>query len=511
MDQLNAGAVEGLRIESAGTGNLLTIRDTTATAQDVLKIADGGATTLRNQTDSIAAFQVQSATAGISVLNVDTTNSQLAVRGINSNAARGGSNLFSGSCSGTNWSGATGPWTHTTGSTAALICTNPAAVVGSTYEITFTIASNTTSTNTVDPNMGGDTAINNLGANATHKVVVKATSPTALSFTPTTNFNGIISSIDVRLMTPTNSILSVLNSDATVALEVRSGGSGDFNTFVGLDSGRANVANGSNGVDNTALGTYALQSNTDGNGNTAIGSASLQSNTIGYNNSALGAGSLQANTTGFENAALGARALIANTTGSDNSAHGYAALQTNTTGLQNGAFGAYALQGNTRGNFNNAFGFSALYSSTVGTDNSAFGDNALQANTTGTDNTGVGSGALYSNQSGDSNTAIGSDSLRSTTGDGNVGIGLLAGQTTVSANANTVGDNNTFIGSNAGPGVTSATNLQKATAIGSNAVVSQNDSLVLGCISGTNGCAASTKVGIGVAAPLATLHVSSAA
>ncbi len=73
IDQLATGAVGGLDIQSAGTGNLLRVRDTTATATDVLTIADGGAATFRNQTNSTAAFQVQNA-AGASLFNIDSTN-----------------------------------------------------------------------------------------------------------------------------------------------------------------------------------------------------------------------------------------------------------------------------------------------------------------------------------------------------------------------------------------------------------------------------------------------------
>ena len=78
VDQPLSGSVEGLRVESAGSSNLLTIRDTTATAQDVLSIADGGAITFRNQTNSTAAFRVQNA-AGATVFNVDSTNMRVGV------------------------------------------------------------------------------------------------------------------------------------------------------------------------------------------------------------------------------------------------------------------------------------------------------------------------------------------------------------------------------------------------------------------------------------------------
>ncbi|MBI2285409.1 carbohydrate binding domain-containing protein, partial [Candidatus Saccharibacteria bacterium] len=72
LDQLATGARGGLSIQSAGTGNLLLITDTTATAADVLTIADGGAATFKNQTNSATAFQIQNAASG-SLLQVDST------------------------------------------------------------------------------------------------------------------------------------------------------------------------------------------------------------------------------------------------------------------------------------------------------------------------------------------------------------------------------------------------------------------------------------------------------
>ncbi|MBI2008846.1 hypothetical protein HYS84_00355 [Candidatus Saccharibacteria bacterium] len=80
LDQLSTGARGGLSIQSAGTSNLLLITDTTATASDVMTIADGGATTFKNQTNSTTAFQIQNA-AGTSLLTADTSNLLVTVGG----------------------------------------------------------------------------------------------------------------------------------------------------------------------------------------------------------------------------------------------------------------------------------------------------------------------------------------------------------------------------------------------------------------------------------------------
>ena len=81
LDQLedDTGTMGGLSIQSAGTGNLLLITDTTATAADVLTIADGGTATFRTQTDSVTGFQVLDADGGTPVFNVDTTNERVGI------------------------------------------------------------------------------------------------------------------------------------------------------------------------------------------------------------------------------------------------------------------------------------------------------------------------------------------------------------------------------------------------------------------------------------------------
>jgi hypothetical protein len=149
----------------------------------------------------------------------------------------------------------------------------------------------------------------------------------------------------------------------------------------------------------------------------------------------------------------------------------------------------------TTGGGNTAVGFSALDDDTTGNNNTAMGWTALNLNN-GSNNTAYGTSVLNSNTSGGGNTASGTAALQfNTTGSNNAALGYFAGS------ANKTGSNNTFVGYNAGPD-SNSTALTNAAAIGSNAVVSENNALVLG---GTG--ANAVAVGIGTATPAAALDV----
>jgi hypothetical protein len=144
---------------------------------------------------------------------------------------------------------------------------------------------------------------------------------------------------------------------------------------------------------------------------------------------------------------------------------GLSAGASNTTGQQNAFFGTSAGANNTAGNGNSFFGYVAGVSNNMdGSFNSFFGRLAGRHNTTGNEN---------------------------------VFVGDSTGQ------SNSTESNNTFIGASAN-GAAAITN---ATAIGSNASVTQSNSLVLGSINGVNNATSNTKVGIGTPAPLTSLHV----
>ncbi|MHB1163491.1 MAG: beta strand repeat-containing protein [Minisyncoccota bacterium] len=308
------------------------------------------------------------------------------------------------------------------------------------------------------------------------------------------------------------------------------GGSVSSNTAVGNlaftsnTTGTDNTANGyqslyttTTGTSSSAFGSYSLYNN-NGSNNTALGFSSLYTNTSGHENIASAPYALYSNTTGYNNAAYGFQSLYMTTTGHDNVANGYQALYSNTVGSQNTALGSQALfssaptaisyhntaigyqslYSNVSSGFNTAVGYQSLYSN-VGTSNSAFGDKALYSNT-GSFNSAFARSALQANTTGSYNTASGMYALfGNTTGTSSTAVGYSAGQ------SNTTGYNNTFLGQNAGytdGTVTTPGTLFNATAIGYNAQVTANNSLILG---GTG--TYRVNVGIGTTSPAAPLTI----
>jgi hypothetical protein len=226
----------------------------------------------------------------------------------------------------------------------------------------------------------------------------------------------------------------------------RSGGksvltpTGDFNTFVGSNTGEDNTT----GFSNTAVGSSALANNVDGFGHTAVGGFALQHNTTGTNNSAVGTNALNQNTTGNLNVAVGSYTLYSNTTGARNTATGSDALFSNVDGSDNVALGHATLRANSNGHRNTAVGASALYVNAGGMENTAVGGLTLFGNTIGNFNTAIGAYALNKNSTGNGNIAIGRYSMfTSTTGSNNTAVG------TQTLELNTTGHSNTAIGFNA--------------------------------------------------------------
>ena len=262
-------------------------------------------------------------------------------------------------------------------------------------------------------------------------------------------------------------------------------GAGNVNVFLGYQSGNlattgsANTGLGvralqsiSTGDDNVAVGYEALRDNATTNSNTAVGVRAMRSNTSGFNNIAIGTASMRDVVNGGNgNVAVGVQTSIAINGATLTTAVGYEALMINETGNRNTALGAFSLFNNVSGSFSTAVGSHALNENTA-SNNTAVGYIALERNTSGTQN---------------------------------VALGAEAGRSSVVANANITGNRNSFIGYRTG--FATATQRSNSTAIGANAAVDQDNSMVLGSINGVNGGIANVNVGIGTTTPRTKMHV----
>jgi len=232
-------------------------------------------------------------------------------------------------------------------------------------------------------------------------------------------------------------------------------GKGAGNLYGNTILGNSSLSVNTTGQYNTAIGNTALKFNTTGGANTAIGNEVLQNNTTGNLNIGIGASTLSANISGSQNTGVGTSSLYRNTIGASNIAVGYHSLITNTTGNENTAIGTNSAFYNVSGNDNTSLGLNSLYNNTTGNNNTVSGYVAGYSNSTGSDNTAIGAASLWSHSDGNYNTALGSNALF----------------------YDISGTKNTAIGYKADVSVTGLTN---ATAIGSEAVVGESNTIALG-------------------------------
>ena len=225
---------------------------------------------------------------------------------------------------------------------------------------------------------------------------------------------------------------------------------GGGNIFAGAGAGPANTTGG----DNAFVGTNAGLSNTTGFNNTFFGTDAGRTNNMGNSNSFFGRSSGFANTSGVSNSFFGEDAGRFNLTGSNNAFFGISAGGSNTTGGDNTFVGAHAGSGNLIGANNSFFGADAGRNNTA-INNSFFGRSAGFANTSGTRNVFFGVDAGRFNLTGSANSFVG----------------------TSAGNNNTTGANNTAVGDLANFG---SNNLTFATALGSGAIATNSNTVVLG-------------------------------
>src|SRR5438876_8781218 len=212
------------------------------------------------------------------------------------------------------------------------------------------------------------------------------------------------------------SVTSGLYNSAFGFLSVLSNTNANFNTGIGAGALLLNNAN-----ENTGVGAGALLTNSDGINNTAVGTFALFSS--------VGTGDVG---TGSFNNAVGANSLLLNVDGDSNNALGESALFFYISGAANTAIGDVALENNDSsglalGNANTAVGAGALFSNVDGDSNNAVGFNALGSNEDGLFNNVMGFDAMADNISGAGNVAVGDSAGAGVDGDFNIYIGAFAG------------------------------------------------------------------------------------
>jgi hypothetical protein len=369
-------------------------------------------------------------------------------------------NLAGWTDSGASWSWSAGTALHTAGSSTTL--TQAETVTnGSTYQIGITITGRTAGSIAVA--LGAVSVIESGSATSfsstfARTVVAGATGSVNLVITPTSDFNGAIDNVTLKLVTlgSLSPVIVLSDSAGTASVQLRASTASLSSVAVGLDAQRSLTT----GSYNSAIGVSAQDSLTTGSYNSAIGMSAQRSLTTGTNNSAIGMSAQRSLTTGTNNSAIGMSAQRSLTTGSYNSAIGMSAQYSLTTGSYNSAIGVSAQYSLTTGSNNMAIGMSAQYSLTTGSYNSAIGVSAQYSLTTGTNNSAIGRDAQYYLTTGGSNSAIGRAAQQ-----------YLANGST----AATIADNSVYIGANTKQSADSVTNENvfgyNATGIGSNSCV----------------------------------------
>jgi trimeric autotransporter adhesin len=290
------------------------------------------------------------------------------------------------------------------------------------------------------------------------------------------------------------------------------GASGAWNIAIGPRA----MASNQSGIENVAVGAFALQYN-DANYNTGVGYSALKYNTLGQDLAAVGFKALNYNTTGSRSSALGTRAGFQNTSGNDGMFIGYQSgyntktssyntfigsqAGLNLTGASNTHIGGLAGQLNVDSNITYAYN----YTTAIGAETKPYGNHALaigfqaivgadgapaaQATSIGALSKAVLDETLalgYNAQAtgGIRNIAIGKDSAASAAGGQAMAVGFLAnaagtGMSSIGAQAGTgqTGSSCTFLGYTAGYAVQNFNNI---TCLGANTAVTGANQVQLG-------------------------------
>ncbi len=494
--------------ESTGTAHVLQYRTAAQALGDM-----GAATALANNTSETTSFNLASNTVfrftGSGASNATTPASVTAgfIASIQ-NAGTAAVTVVSG-----------GPTLH---------CEPPGCVVPIGGSASITTDANGTDFDEIGSNCGGSAcgAIANLSTPGAAGYALYSGSSSWS--TPHLTDNGTLvtsseplnlgSGVNTFLENNTSPLLFYPDADSTsLSLGVGANGSqtavSQYDVAIGEDALGAATQAASGGLEDTAVGFWAMKANTTGYNNVAVGTYALDQNTTAFDNTAVGTDALAGANTGDYNTAVGEAALAANTSGYNNTAIGQQALFVATVTHDNTALGQnalYSLTG-TGGNLNTALGSNAEATMTTGSANTAVGEDAMYTMTTATQNVAVGSSALYTSNSsyntaigqnaleaetsGNNNTAVGYESLETvTTNGGDTGVGSYSLNVATGSNlvavgqgalqSLTTGSGDTAIGKSAGNnGTQNATTAANIILIGYNtglAIATDSNEIVIG-------------------------------
>lgn len=216
----------------------------------------------------------------------------------------------------TTWTTTTTNATHVVGNTTVMQATLAVFTsVASDYLITFTISGMTNiETDSLTPGIGTGSG-RGFRTNGTFKMAMTALAGGALKFTPSTNFDGTLSNVQIQQITnepPRWASFNSASRGGTLSSELRSDFQG--NTFIGKNSGKCLVFG--TGFSYT-IGDSTMRFATTAANNFAAGSAALQNMTSGSDCFALGGQALFNNVTGARNVAIGISALTSAVTAND--------------------------------------------------------------------------------------------------------------------------------------------------------------------------------------------------
>lgn len=250
------------------------------------------------------------------------------------------------------------------------------------------------------------------------------------------------------------------------------------NTFIGSEAGELNTSGGNNAFVGKDAGFF----NTSGSFNSFFGSGAGESNKTASDNSFFGYQAGGSNALGTHNAFFGSSSGANGINASDNSFFGYLAGVSNVSGTRNSFFGSGAGQDSVNVDDNSFFG-NLAGSATTGQNNTFVGSSAGSTNTTGFSNTYVGTatgslpGSFSNAVFGSSATAQGNKNVVAGTG----GQGFGDDDTVIGSGAAAYGNDNTIIGFNS----RTIGTLSHATALGADAQVDTDDTVVLGTLADT--------------------------